>query len=515
MLGALARAQPISGGATIQLPTLAELPTPPSRIPIFYPPQLPAPGEGIDRIAPLQRAGFDAPAGLAPYVGEPFYPQLGTCLTEDHFTKKRRTALEAYRAKRDAFVNALRSALARGESPPPEVSATAVQGLEAAAFELRSLLAEETYSWGYFRAWTVAHRQPDVPPAQQRAREFQFLRSVIYYHPTLPPAHRRLLGDYVAQVGASSVTDLPDAAPRVDPGLTIPFLPEGSRIRIPDTITAALHADLSRFVRTRFELQQELARTLIAVDGDTSRKRQQSLEAMLKRHEPILARLEADAEAIRVALAALPTAAPPMLPPHVRQLADKLAAARTASHRELIARLQQARERLCRYQTGSEQLYWDSNFTPGSHITVTAGFSPPQLNIAAVVNQSTVQATRAAAQEKALQATLDDFLRATAVQQAAIEAMRSEVILATVRWQNPAHPDDAPYPTAALTAAIRHLQAVERHDRMTLYADCLAATLRPGLAPEQRHLLFAAAVRDLQLPLPPGSRRPAAFFDGP
>ncbi len=63
--------------------------------------------------------------------------------------------------------------------------------------------------------------------------------------------------------------------------------------------------------------------------------------------------------------------------------------------------------------------------------------------------------------------------------------------------------------------ALAVLALNEAAGRMDRYESYVAATVRPGLTPAQRRLLFGQALRDLALPLPAGIRRPINDMSAP
>ena len=77
-------------------------------------------------------------------------------------------------------------------------------------------------------------------------------------------------------------------------------------------------------------------------------------------------------------------------------------------------------------------------------------------------------------------------------------AIRSEIARTLVS------PGD-PKPEAALAAAIRYAAVEESAEA---YRDYRTAVFEPGLSPEQRRLLFGAAIEALRLPLPSGDLQP-------
>ena len=498
--------------ALIELPMQGDLPPPPGRLPIFYPPLPPIPGEGIDRLGALQQPGWDAPAELAEIVGEPFYPQLGSLLTEDRISSKQRARLATYLERRHAPIDNLRRALA-ASSPSLPAEAQAVE-VEDAAEELRTFLALAEFAWGRHRVWRVDEADAEITAEARRFREFQYLRAAGYYTEGLAPAQRRLLADYVAQLArtARAATDLP--APKAESGGVLGFLPEGAWIRVPINTPAALLARLDTFAEAKHALQREIVTLLLREDGERPAHRREALEDLARRQAPHVSALHQVAESLRVALAALPPASTEKLPARVTLLSAELQSARAGVQDDLARQLRETRAKLCRYKPGLEDLVWNPTFLPSSTILINGITQRVGYGVMGVVAETPLQSQRASAQRAALQAVTERFTRGATARQAKIERLRSEIFAAAFQAVFPQRTEGA-VSAEEMARVTQLLRAEEIASRLPRYADYNTATLHPGLAPAQRRLLLAAALRDLALPLPTGVRRPVFLYDAP
>jgi hypothetical protein len=130
------------------------------------------------------------------------------------------------------------------------------------------------------------------------------------------------------------------------------------------------------------------------------------------------------------------------------------------------------------------------------------------------VTETPLQTQRYAKQRSALEAVVKHFTRESSAAQQTIERLRGDIFAAAFQAVFPGRIEGA-VTAADLARVTQMLHAAEIAARLPRYADYITATQRPGLAPAQRRLLFAAALRDLALPLPTGVRRPVFLYDAP
>jgi hypothetical protein len=418
-------------------------------------------------------------------------------LSEKNLSAKQRRRLDAYRAERDAAVARLRAA------PQPSGRDAECSPLEGVAEELRRDFIEETLEWGRHRAWNVARHEAELSDSLRRNRELAVLRAAPAYDAMLDAAQRRLLADFAAQLSLIPHASARLQPPEVVPGSLLSFFPEGAWLPVPAGVPAAVLAEIAVVAREKFRLQRELALAVIAADGEVPDKRRLELAAV-----------EARAEAIRVALAALPPVELPPLPREVVVLMDKLRAARSSLQEEMGVRLRSVRAGICRYRPGAEALTWSTNFTPGGYVSVTPG-RMPEIQLGGALVESPPQTQRYEQQRRQLEDAAMKFVAEHADRQREIDAIKGELVIATIQSLDPRHSPGQPVSPDAATRAVALLRAHELAGRDAQFASYTSAVMRPGLDAAARRVLFAAALRDLRLPLPAGVRRPVGLHNGP
>ena len=510
LLAALASAQaPVP---QVTLPDLNSLPRPPARVPIFFPPGPPPPGGEIDPVTPLLEPNWDPPAGLEPYVGEVFYPIVGSRLAERDLSRRQRARLDAYVGRRTDLVAALQAWVDR-QAPLPSGHDEAVRQLEAEAESLRVELINDSYAWGVYRGWRVGPPQTEKDESVVRIREFQVLRATVFYYTHgLSLEQRWLLWDHVLRRGASGPGQALDV-PAVRPGSLLRFLPAGAQLRLPRTLPDGLRADLEAFVAAKDALQRDLADTIVRLDSASRREYGDGYKALVERQRLPVLELERQAEAIRAALAALPPEEPVVLPEPLASQARAYQADREALQAGLAAPLREVRTRVLRYRPGSETLMWISNFKSGAMVPVTS--IGPFTSLQAMVVETPPQRGRAEQAWKQLSKARETYEQETAARREEVAVAGEKLFIDVLAYFSPETPADQPIPATLANKLLAVLVLNEAAGRMDRYASYVAATVRPGLTPAQRRLLFGQALRDLALPLPAGIRRPINDMSAP
>jgi hypothetical protein len=499
---------PTTGRVT--LPRLDALPTPPARVPIYYPPEPPPPGGESTLLATLQTVGWNAPPELAVDVGEPFYPPLGSVLAEKTLTRKLRGRLDEYRRRRQTALEALRAGLRQQPAAIPNQEEL-LGGLERDAEKLRDDLTSAENAWNFGRRWRV----PDETVDERMAgtREYNLLRAATFYRDGLSPAHRRLLRDFVIALGRTQHRAEAFPPPAVGPGAVLFFHPETAQIRLPITLPPELAAGFAAYVKTKHTLQLELVRAILTTDTNSFTERQRVFAKLSTDHAPRLHDLEATAENLRVALARVPPLTLPPLPAEFVRLTSSLRDAREQLNHDIAARLSAVRREHLRYTPGCETMTWETNFAPGAEIAARDLPRGP-LELFAQVRETPLQSARFLETKRRLDAAIVEFRKQNDSQIKAVGALRDEVFAAGQRVFFPQHVG-GPLPEEAAARLAQALQLYEREDALPKYREYLAAVQQPGLSPAQRRLLFNAALVELELPLPPGVRRPINQFDAP
>ncbi|MBI5770348.1 MAG: hypothetical protein HZA93_21410 [Verrucomicrobia bacterium] len=483
-------------------------PLPPARLPIFYSPEPPALGAVVDRIAPLLVPSWNAPAELAPFVGEPFYTPLASRLAERNLSNSERRRLETYRTRRDEAVRELRSWLAAATARPPEPGSGAA--LEPEAEALRLLLFSDESAWGRFRDYRVNFTSNEADAALMKWRQFQFLRAAASDEPGLSSAQRRLLAELIIELnGPGTVANLP--VPRAKPRAVVFFFPETARVTIPPGLPPAFVAEFDRFLLRKHELKREIAAELLRQDGETDAKRKRALTVLAVRHEPLVAELEACAESIRAGLVPFQPPGAPSFSAAVLQLAARHRDRRQQLQAQFIARLQALRTELLSYAPGAEDLRWLWLGPQGTYVASTQPFD--FFAAPASVGETDQQVIRPKFVGDRIKAFADRFAADTAGEAAALESLRRELFAqAAFELGLVATPDTELDPATAAQVAVE-LKKVEFRHRLGQSVDYETAVLRPGLHAANRRLLFNHAVVSLALPLPVAIRRPVGRFE--
>lgn len=474
-----------------------------ARIPIFYPPVPPLPGAEVDGRAYLVEIAYDAPESLRTYVGEVFYPILGARLAEEDLPRRHRSRLTAYVAEREALLAQLERDL--HDARELARTAAAADQLEAEAEALREDLLSEAYRWGAFRSWRVDPALRSADPARAQLREYHVLRAGAFFLPALTIEQRTLLWARAAQ-GPGDDAAAGQHSDGVRPGGTIAFLPAGASLALPPILTPELHQDLRAFSFRYRQLQDEVVEAVLATDKLEAAEREAVLAGLVESQATKFVSLEAEAERLRVELARQPQPSSFSLPDSLAERADEFLSSRDALRRDLSVHMVGIRRRVLSYKPGAEVIQYAVNFDQGA-VLVEPFPAGSHLLISSLALLPEQQERR----EKAKRAIAEGFKafaeenknRETQIAQQA----RDVLGLIMEYLQEQAKPGQRPESELAVEAA-RLLAAHDQARRMSKYARYLAATNQPGLSPAQRRLLFGAALRDLNLPLPPGVRRP-------
>ena len=485
-----------------------DLPIPPARLPVFFPPEPPALGAAIDVIAPLYTPTWDAPIELRSFIGEPFYAILGTILAEENLSERQRRRLAQFTGlRRDALAH-LRASLdsaAAASSGRPDA-----EKIETEAELLRSVLYSAELDWNRYRDFRIERKNELIAASLRGLREYKVLRAAAFFGEGLSPAQRRLLHEYVLELATRPPgAEFPE--PRAAPGALVWFLPETSRLTIPPAASRALCEEFDEFLLRKHRLKSEIAEEVLRSDPLPESKRTRTLAALAKRHAPEITELEHRAESIRRALAGVPRAAHAALPPAIEAMAGKYRNDRAELQAELSRRLRALRQEKLSYKPDLERLTWDSIgmkniYIPASDPDVTV-FAPSW------VVETPQQIARPAAVSELLRLATDKFAHDTARETAALEASRKGLFLAVAReLQLIDSSTQLLSPTASQAVATR-LQWLSVRQRETKFQDYETAMLRPGLSPADRRLLFKAALVSLDLPLPAAVRRPVGRYE--
>lgn len=471
----------------------------------FFPPLTPASGVALS--TPLFQFSFNgrvqaAPARLADFVNDYFYPVLGTRILTDNLSKKLDARLEAYLAKRTSLVNELLAQIELTQAADPAAREHSLQAfaltqtpalvaLEDEAEELRLDLVDSGFfsrsDWNESRPWRLG---VTTFPAESiaAAAEYQVMRAAAFYQAGFSIEQRGLLREIAMEI-LQKARPTPRLSPEASTALF--FSPELAQVRPASNLAPALAEKLATYNREKTALKAELRATVLDQEKTkAAAKRVPAFEALAARQRPQLAVLDALAEEIRQGHGVLPN--PPVagpLPPIPADLGHRIDAynrEKRALNTELNVRINLAQKMNTRRPIVAthpgglteEELAWAQK---------TQG---PDIVAAAIANYKRENAAR----YEALQHNL--------------EALRRDLRLLAQGQPNSA--DGQSLDPEALMRAFD--AASERfgkwgRDEVT-YNRYKLATLQPGLSPPQRRLLFGAALVGLAQPLPAGERMP-------
>ena len=460
---------------------------------LVAPPTPPALGEPIPARSPLSGlAKFSPPAALAAYVYEPFFMPLCPLLFSEDLSRSRREKLNTYRATRTAALEALRAKLDSLQSATPEkrqeelaafasVQTPGLVELERTAEEMRANYVDGGFfetgnDWNETRRWRLG----DNTRWESNTDEIKVMIGAAFFQEGLAPAQRRLLRELAMEL-QDSLKAPGDEISLGAPGPFFYFSPETARIRLPADLPPALEQKIQAYQDEKAALKRELREVLYRQDRTFFEfKRVNALKDLAAQQAARLAHVEQLAEEIRAGLVGLPNPArPPSLPVprevvgRIRQyMNDKIAWQRTMLARRETLRGQFPDDRVEFVRQRDSiiiQLVPDRRAKPEQAAKHAAALAE-----LAVFNDAQAKGYAALAREKE---KLNGELLAVAGTVASGGNKSIELLLAQFRY------------------------AFGLQERWERYAEYETAVLQPGLSPEQRRLLFGAALAGLDLPL--------------
>jgi len=438
---------------------------------------------------------------LKTHVGEPFYPPLSAHLHRENLSKKRLQRLDAYVASRTALLAELRAQLTATRDADPATRLRALRDLAAqqaprlAAHETEAeAIRENLVSGGFFqhgadwndnRTWALG----DDLRYESRVDEFKVFRASAFFTAGLSPAQRRLLREFAIEL------DDPLGDPTASVALDAPrpvvfFSPESARFVRPADLPPEIASRLDAYREAKTALKTELRAVLYRQDRATFQStRTHALRALAAEQAPRLAALETQAEEIRTLLAPLPRPSRPTS---------------SALPSELNRRVGvYLREKQDLQRTLTEKLAALKNEFPTHRVEFMR--RGPAYEIEIVTNRRASRTEVAAVD--ATKAALVPFnaeqtrrLAALALEKDRIQTDLAQAVKS--RLGSADHSLDLDLLLKNFTEQFAQQEVWQR------YRDYDTAVFEPGLSPEQRRLLFADALVQLDLPLPPGSRQP-------
>ncbi len=442
----------------------------------FFPPNPPTLGTEIRLFYP-GRTGMPAPSELAAYVNEPFYPVLGVRLAAEDLPRRLQLGLATYRTAKVELQNELRLKVARlteadAATRQQELAMLArvqtprIAELEETAAQLRIDLQrsgmygmlEGRGDWNESRSWRLDSKRNEKVSPDTARMEFEVMRAAVCYQDGLSPAQRRLVREIAMELQAE-IRQSGEPVPARKDVFEFFFSPETARIRVPTDLPAGLAGRIAGFVAEKTKLKAELRDALRSYDEASADARTRALKQLAASQAPRIAALEERAEDIRRGLASVPNMPGPPAPP---PLPDELAARISVYRSHKADLLQVLRAAL-------------APPTPPDHSREKT--VPVQEQVSAFNREHAAQFAELTAEKDGIRKALAQFVRSG-------EVMRDRKSINDL-----------------LEEFENSRQEQEVWER---YRDYQAAVLLPGLSPEQRRLLFDAAVEKLALPLPAG-----------
>jgi hypothetical protein len=464
----------------------------------FFPPNPPALGEPYlknrTKSASLGRSSI--PIVLSDYVNEPFYAPLSPFLYEEDVSKRRQKAIDDYQAQKLMLIAELRAkidALQNADAATRESQladfareqSPRIAAAESAAYDIRDDLTRpgifsDGSDWNEGRTWRLGQ---DIR-YESTMDEAKVMRGAAFFQNGLSPAQRRLLREYAMQLDDSARGPGADMALN-SRGPYFYFSPEMSRVRLPANLPPELQAKIDSYRQQKAAIVKELRDELYRHDRDFfDISRRNAMRTLAEKQAGAIAALDPLAEEIRHGLAQLPNIYRPAstnqgLPAPLGDKITKYMTQRAALTQTLNAKMQEVK-----------RLFPTSRV---EFVRMEGGYG-----IMFVPNRklSGDDAARAESVRLQLVAFNQDQIRTFVSLVREKESVRESLI----RAAGPI----APIVTPRIVDLIltEYSAVVQQQELWNQYRDYEIAVLQPGLSPEQRRLLFGAALVKLDQQLP-------------
>ena len=471
---------------------------------VFFPPVPPPLLSEIPVLAPYD-PGPPAPGELEAFVGETFYSLFGSRLASGDLPKPLRERIVAYRLAKVGLQEALRAKILALKDADPEargkqLAAFASQQqpgileLEANAEQLYSdlrparvlgLQVEGGDPGG--RLSRMVHPVRDAPTdAAGLARETEAIRAAAFFQEGLPLPQRRLLLEAAAEL--ESKINPTSASTRLAPGTSLVFFsPETSRISIPEDLQDPLKRMVGEYLASKDALKAELRDALAATDNAPEDTRKGSMAQLALAQAPRIARVEAQAEEIRLGLAAVPN---PQGPPALMQIPPELASRISDYRRHKLELLKTLRALLVAPSPRADTARSPKGEQADAGATALAWMHDGSTRTEIQSNELTVSVAEFDHRQNELIAALN--AEEEGIRESLAEYVRSS---------------GGRVDSKSVNDLLRDFENARlRQELWDRYRDYQAAVLLPGLSTGQRSILFDAAVEQLALPLPAGER---------
>lgn len=467
----------------------------PQRLPIFYPPNPPPLGRAVNRTPQPPDGRASAPAELAPFVSDVFYPHLGSRYHLRQLKDTQRSQLEAYDLTRSRLLRELREEIARvsdfdaGARLEALVAFSATQAaplkqLEETAEKLRRNLALSHASWTAYREWRLGdkHRR-GYSPIEIAA----VMRGYAFYHDSLALEQRHLLREIAIELHMAS--DDQAKATAAQPFTFFP--PEPARVLFPTEMPEEAARKLAEFQTKKTALKKELYDAVQRQDGGgLAILRGDTLGATAGKQIARLAELEKLAEEIRRAL-------PPAsgAPPAIRSSLTPTLSARVERMMETYIRAQ--RDAAGRLDAIMER-------ERKSSIQINYRFDPDGLKFVVIPPRSSRSSPAMKSKTEAIRSEIASVVETYGRTLAELLNERNAIGAEIATQLGTA---EAAKAETTLNAAMR---AVVQRDSAPAFEEYRFAVFEPGLSPAQRRLLLHGVIQRLDLPMPRGELQPVA-----
>ncbi len=462
---------------------------------IFLPPTPPALGEivPITRQRSTSLTAMTLPPILRNCIYDTFYAPLSALMYSEDLSRKRRETLDGYIAARLQAANALRTKLESLASADPdtrqrELSSFAAQqtpqlaALETTADGIRDNLVNGSWlqsgvDWDDLRQWRLG----DDTRWESQLDEIKVIVGASFFQDGLSSEQRLLLREMAMELADS--LQAPDADISLGtPGPYFYFSPFTARIRLPAGLPAELEAKIEAYRAKKAALKHQLRDALYKTDrAFFASTRINAVKALAASQAPEFAAVEQLAEEIRIGLAPFPNPARPAAIPLPAPLLKRISAymaQKNAWQKEMMEKLN-----VLRTQFPDDRVEF-SRLDGAPSIQIVPNRRAKADTTAKRDAAITELATFNAGQRK-------DYV-ALAREKEQLTTEITQVATSLIGRQSAKTIDQQ-------LAVFDH--ALRQQETWLRYSDYEFAVLQPGLSPEQRRLLFGAALEKLDLPL--------------
>lgn len=473
----------------------------PEDVVTFFPPVPPSYGAPISA-QPLETLSEpvspDAPEELADYVGECFYPMLGTRLHSGGLGRRMQSRIDVFHARRAAVLNELLDELvalhnANAEDRVARLRVLAarqapeIEALESEAEAIRVALLPGSVlyhnaDWNAQRRWKL--RETEFPRLfVHKEAEFQVLRAAAYFQDELSAVQRGLVREMAMEHQLRARAARGARPPAGDDPRAFFFSPETARFRLPKGLPTDLIAKIAQYNGTKDELKRELLDTIVTHDTSPKARRNTAFQDLRQRQSTRVEQLEQCAEEIRLLLASQPDPPPPRLPPITPDLRARV----HAYNRDRLDFIAEFNQHVRNAQV--ELPEGEAALEPAAQ--------------RATARERRIEARRAAA--RGFEEQNQERFEALRVRHAGIMSELA-TIAAGLKDEETGRTMTVDDLMRAYHIAMERFDAYGREAGM--YVNYKTAMLQPGLSPAQRRLLFGAVLVGLAQPLPHGEPRP-------